>query len=54
MLRCVILMINKDNFVDLLLAWYEREKQKEKDKEKKALTEVRAKTTSVGNNVNRP
>ena len=25
-------MINKDNFADLLIAWYKREKQKEKEK----------------------
>lgn len=31
MVKNVIPMINKDNFVDLLLAWYEREKQKEKE-----------------------
>jgi hypothetical protein len=28
----VILMINKKNFIDLLLSWYERQKLKEKRK----------------------
>jgi len=39
-----------DDFATRLIRWY----LKEKEKEEKALTEIRAKTTEVDNNVNRP
>ena len=41
---------SKDDFSTRLIRWY----LKEKEKEEKTLTEIRAKTTSVDNNVNRP